>query len=120
MTEQQSGYQNGRVSTRDLLAAVEGSEERLTHRLDRFEESVNRKFRDHDSRLAVIETERAIDEARNRSIVSVVAGVKGFVLVGIAVISLFVGILTASVTLSEAPLVDLTVPRAAPAQTDHP
>lgn len=57
---------NGRVTTRDLLAAVEAgtaateaSEKRITHRIDRLESSVDEAQHQTDSRLAVIELERA-------------------------------------------------------------
>lgn len=86
-----SPQQNGRVSTRDVLEAVNASEARITHRIDRFEETVTRKLSDHDARLVILETEQAIEHARNRNIISTVAGIKGFVLVAVAVISTVIG-----------------------------
>lgn len=82
---------NGRVSTRDVLEAVNASEERITHRIDRLEERVERKWRDHDTRLVNLETALAIDTARNRGIIATVAGIKGFVLVAVAVLSVVIG-----------------------------
>jgi hypothetical protein len=90
MTDPQP-QQNGRVTTRDLLAAVEGSEERVTHRINRLEASVSRRLDDHQTRLTVLETERAIDHARARSVMATVAGIKGFILVAVAIISVAIG-----------------------------
>ena len=50
---------NGRVTTRDLLAAVQGSEERVTNRIDRLESNVNRRLDGHGARLSAVENEQA-------------------------------------------------------------
>jgi hypothetical protein len=88
---------NGRVTTRDLLAAVEGAEERLTSRIDRLEVKVECKLDDHSTRLTVLETEQAIEDARSRDILRVVAGFKSFVLVAVAIASLAVGAIAAGI-----------------------
>lgn len=86
--------QNGRVTTRDLLHAVEGSEERITRRIEHLDEKV-----EHTSkRLTALETKEAISLARSNGILSALAGIKSTVLVTVAVASLVVGILTANLT----------------------
>ncbi len=93
---------NGRVTTRDLLAAVEAgtaateaSEQRITHRIDRLESSVDESQHQTDSRLAVIEIERAEHKAGSAGKWSVITAGKTALLAFIATVSGIAGALAA-------------------------
>ena len=90
-------HTNGRVSTRDLLDAVQGSELRLGHRIDRLEGKLEGKLDDHTTRIVILETESAIEHARSRDVIAVLGGLKTFMLSAVSVGGLIIAGIAAGV-----------------------
>lgn len=92
MTDQNgANNHNGRVTTRDLLTAVEGAEDRITHRIDRLETKVDDHITQSDRRIACIELDHASDRAKREQTRSIASGTKGFILAIVAIVSMVIG-----------------------------
>lgn len=70
---------NGRVSTRDVLTAVQGSEDRITHRIDRIEAKMDGHIERTDIRVSAIELARAEEKAHEKGRWSLVLDARALV-----------------------------------------
>ena len=83
---------SGRITTRELLHAVEGAEERITHRIDRMENKADVHQHTTDERLVALETFNAAELARRAGILTVLSGGRA---AGLALASATAAIITA-------------------------
>ena len=83
---------NGRVTSRDVIAAVNATEGRITHRIDRIETKMDEQHQRTNERLVVLETEQAIESARWQGAERIVGGLRGFILLLVAVGGLLIGV----------------------------